>query len=139
MVTVALDSYMFIGLIQGESAAIKKMFSDLGRGRLSAVASSLVLAEVKYRIGRELGEDRAVEACVFVRAISNLSLVDVTPEIAEAAASLRLRYYSPKSQLSFADCIHAATALSKNCDFLATGDEDFSAIKELKTELVKER
>lgn len=101
------------------------------------VISSIVLMEVKYRIGRKYDSglsDRVIHA---IEAFDNLTILPVTAEVAKYAADLRDKYYKrDEKEPSYADAVHLATADMTNCDILFTGDPDFRDVDEIETEVI---
>jgi predicted nucleic acid-binding protein len=63
----------------------------------------------------------------------NLTLVDVTRDVARQAAKLRARYH-----LRPADALHAATALAHNATAFVTNDRDFTQVGDLEIVLLQD-
>lgn len=86
-------------------------------GGLPAVASSLILSEVlvfAYRGGSPATARTVRDA---IRRLPNLSVVDVTQQIADDAASVRARH-----NLRTPDAIHVATGLRRRATWMVTND-----------------
>ena len=132
----AIDSYVFLDLFlhsQQEETARKKFHKAL---QSKAVISSIALLEVKYQVMRKLSHEKAEEATFTMRNMDNVEIINVSPEIAETAADIRAKYYKKNErELSYADAIHIATAITAGCTVIITGDRDFERIEELKAEI----
>jgi predicted nucleic acid-binding protein len=63
----------------------------------------------------------------------NITLYDLTPEIAEIAADLRARY-----RLTTPDAIVGATALYAGCTHLVTNDGRFRAVPNIEVLVIRE-
>lgn len=134
---IFLDSWVWLEyLFDGEKAdaaesAIERADSP-GEGGLIAPT---VVAEVSYRIRRVDDEETAEEAIRAIRDYDHVESVPVIDEIGEYAAELRYEYYETGEQeLSYADCIHLATAsLHDECRALYSGDPDFEGLDEVET------
>ena len=101
------------------------------------IISSLVLAEVRYRILRKFGTEKADRVINAIECFENLQVVPVTAEVAKYGADLRDKYYQRgEKELSYADAIHLATALLVDCGKLYSGDPDFEGIEETTTEVI---
>jgi len=134
---IFLDSWIFLEyFLRGEKANLAEKVIDNVIRKDRAVTSATALLEVKYRIAKKFGLERAEEAAVTIQNISNLSILPVTVDIAKLAATLRMKYYTPENQLSFIDTIHLATAVLTNCNRFLTGDKDFIAAEEIKVEII---
>lgn len=133
---IALDSWVWIEFFlreRGQSVAEAALRRGEAEG---AVLSTLALAEIWYVIARKLGISGADQFLSIVERSPNLRIVPVNTTIAKYAAQLRLKYYSPKCQLSYADAVHLATAIAMRCSKFVSGDGDFSGIAEIPVEIV---
>lgn len=102
-----------------------------------AVIAPTVLMEVRYRIGRKAGVERAERVVDTIQRFEGLEVVPVTADAALTAARLREKYYERgERELSYADAIHLAIAVMTGCDVLCSGDPDFSELDEIDTEIV---
>jgi len=124
--------YIFSGEQEDEAEAVIQRADTVDVGGL---ISPTIIAEVSYRVRRVENEETAAEA---VRAIREYEYIDCMPlieEIAEYAAELRFKYYTPgERELSYADAIHLATAVVHDeCDVLYSGDPDFDDLAEIET------
>jgi predicted nucleic acid-binding protein len=100
------------------------------------VISTMALAEIRFHIARKFGLQHADEALHFVANIPNLTILPLVTDAARLAAGLRLKYYSVKRPLSFADATHIATAVLAGCSMFHSGDPDFRGIEEIRTVVV---
>ena len=105
--------------------------------REKGIISSLVLAEVRYRILRKFGSEKADRVIHAIESFEKLQVVPVTAEVAKYGADLRDKYYQRgEKELSYADAIHLATAVLTSCGKLYSGDPDFEGIEEIETRVV---
>lgn len=119
-----LDAYAVIAYLQDEPAAdaIEPVVTR------PSVISALNVAEVVDRLVRLYGwaaEDVRSAFAVMERA--GLRIVPLTDELAIRAGWLRARRYDATSEVSMADCVAAATALSEKLP-LATADPALVAV-----------
>ncbi len=127
--TLGLDTSVFIYYFErpAEFPLLLALFSHLGEGRISAVASAVVLTELYpvplKQANREL-LNRYRE--FFALAEPHLTLEPVTRATAERAAQLRARY-----QLTTPDSLHLATAIECHADFFLTNDVQLKRVKEV--------
>ena len=126
---IFLDSWVFIEYFSSNenknSASLIENFTD------TRAISSVVIAEVKYRISKKFDNIKASEAIDVINSLQNLRILPVTKEIAEFAAELRIKYYNKERQISYIDAINLATAIKVGCDAFYTGDPDFDGIDEI--------
>lgn len=105
--------------------AVRTLFDDIARGRLRAVASAVVVAEVLTGPrGLPLDDPRRTTYGDFFRTFPNVQVRAVTYDVAEAAAALRVKY-----DLETPDAIVAATALTELCVTLYTNDPKLCRIE----------
>ncbi|MDY6764558.1 MAG: PIN domain-containing protein [Halobacteria archaeon] len=101
------------------------------------VIASTVLLEVRYRINRKFGGEKADRVTTLINSFDNLEILPVTAEAAIYAADLRRKYYKrDERELSYADAIHIAIASMTECDELYTGDPDFENVDEIQTHII---
>ena len=133
---VLLDSSVFLHhFLQGpKKEKSRVIISNLVANRLSGIISSVCLMEVKYHVMQEKGHKKAEEIMFLIKKIENVEIIEVSEQIAERAADIRRKYYSKERPMSFADAIHIATAIEKNCSKIIAADSDFDDIKEIRTE-----
>lgn len=140
MASIFLDSSIFLNyFLNGPKFQKSSRFIvDLDNGQMKAVINTMCILEIKYHILQEKGHEQAEQAIFLIKRNSNLEIVPITSEIAERAAELRSKYYDRNERpLSFADSLHLATAIEKNCSKLVTADSDFKDITEMRTEYIK--
>lgn len=98
------------------------------------VLSAIALMEIKYRGIKKFGAMDTKKILHKIKSSENISIIDVTKEIAELAADLRIKYYDKENKpVSYADMINLATAVMMKCDKFYSGDTDFEDIEEIKT------
>jgi predicted nucleic acid-binding protein len=102
------------------------IFERMEAGLLTSLASVICLTEI-YSGPLRKGYTALFEEYKRVFATyPNLSLIPVTPEIAEQAAILKAKY-----QLRTPDAIHVATGLVHKAEIFVSNDEALRSIKEL--------
>ncbi len=136
MVTVLLDSSVFLDyFLKGPKLEkARKIIQNLNNSTLKGCISSVCLMEIKYHVIRERGHNSAEEVMFFIKRMNTIEIVALNDQIAERAADIRVKYYSKERPLSFADAVHIATAIEKDCSKIITADSDFDDIKEIRTE-----
>ena len=136
---LALDTSLVMDLLSGESALVAKAkwyFKLVSQQ--SCVVSSVLLTELVFHIARRRGSLFAAEAAVLIRNYPNLTVIDVTDEIAIMAGNLRNKYYNRRDrEISFLDCIHLATAVISGATLFVTSDNDFAGVDEIKVALYR--
>jgi len=138
MERILLDSHVFLDyLLRSEKEKhAKEVIGRISAGSAEGVVSAIALAEVKYKIHKIMGHDKAETAMFLIKELPNTIIVSVDANIAESAADLRFKYYKNKErELSYADSIHIATALASGCTLIVSGDPDFEGIEEIKTKV----
>lgn len=137
MENVFLDSSVFLDYFLGgpKKEKSRNFIYNIVYKKIKGIINSICILEVKYHIVREKGHDKAEDAIFFIKNIENLEIVYITDVIAERAADIRIKYYSKDKPMSFADALHIATAIEKNCSKIITADSDFSGIAEMKAEI----
>ncbi len=101
------------------------------------IISSLVLAEVRYRMLQKTSKENTDRVIQSMESIDRLQILPVTARVATYGADLRNKYYQRGSlELSYADAIHLATAVLSNCQTLYSGDPDFESIEEIETDII---
>jgi predicted nucleic acid-binding protein len=126
--TVLVDTNPLIYMLEGNplAARFRGLFSDIDRGRLTALVTPTTVAEVvsgPLKIGKEALAER------YRRALTDnagWSVRDLDADIAVLAARLRLRY-----KLKLPDAMQLAAAVREGCYALITHDRDFAAVTEL--------
>lgn len=128
--TVGLDTSVFIYYFERPVAfsLLLALFSHVGGGRISAVASVTVLTEL-YPMPLKQANHELLNRYreFFALAEPRLTLEPVTRAIAERAALLRARY-----QLATPDSLHLATAAERRADLFLTNDGQLERVKEVR-------
>lgn len=121
--TVAVDTAPFIYLLDGHARFADQfagLFASADAGDLRIALSTITLAEVltgPFKAGKTALARR------YEKALSQYTLVPVSPAIAALAAQLRAHY-----RLKLPDAIQLATALDIGASALVTHDRDFSQV-----------
>lgn len=97
--------------------AAAEWMERVAAGRIAAVASALLLAEVLVPAYRAGNAGAARQARTALERIPNFELLQVSASIADAAARLRAAH-----GLRTPDALHVATALDQRVDCLVTND-----------------
>jgi len=138
MEKILLDSHVFLDyLLHSEKEKhAEKLITDITNGKSNGVVSTITLAEVKYRMQKIAGHDKAETAMFLIKDLPNTEIISVNSNIAETAADVRFKYYKKKErEISYADSIQVATAMLTGCTLIVSGDLDFKGIEEVKTEV----
>lgn len=122
---IGLDTNIFMNVLRDESGTASSVgiLEEIESGNLLGIASTLVLAEIAtlfYREGDFEGGKRAIE---LVEDMPNLMLVDLTSDVVDSCARLKVRY-----KLSLADAIILNAALVLSADIFVTRDTDFDGV-----------
>lgn len=135
---ILLDSHVFLDYFlrsENEKKA-KELVSTVINGKAGGIVSAIALAEIKYKILKMLGHDKAENAMFLIKNAPNMIVVDVSDDIAESAADIRYKYYKKNErEMSYADAIQIATALVSECTLIVSGDPDFEGLDEIKIEV----
>jgi predicted nucleic acid-binding protein len=124
---ILLDSVSIVYYLERNPtyyAAASEWMERVNTGRLTAAASSLLLAEVlvpAYRAGKPAAARQARAA---LERIPNLELLDVTAAVSDVAARLRAEH-----NLRTPDALHVATALNEGVDWLVTNDRRLKRVE----------
>lgn len=122
-----------------ENKASRTLVNQIMAGNLNACSPTIMIAEVKWFIGRIVKTslplevmDRAdeVEGLLPQTLGDSFRFVDVDFAIAALAADFRLAYYSKKNTFSYNDGIYLATASLTECTALVTTDPHLLKTKE---------
>lgn len=117
---VVIDTPAFIYFLENHPQyrpLAAELFTRVESGRLSALASVLVLAELLVPYHRQGDLAAASGLSAAIRSIGNLAVKPVTASIAERASFLRARY-----GITAFDAVHAATGLLGSVGWLVTND-----------------
>jgi predicted nucleic acid-binding protein len=121
---VALDTAVFIYHLEGNQQYLEltsELFAGIEEGRWQGVTSVITLMElsvVPWRVGR--GEVARHYETLLVN-YPNLTLAEVTRQIARRAARLRAEF-----AIGAADAIHISTSLVHDADAFITNDRRLS-------------
>lgn len=132
---IGLDSWVFLEYYSLGSKREKCEKLIFGKGK--KIVSTIVLMETIYKATKKLGKIKTKEIVRNIIGSTSITLVGVDRDIAERAANLRLKYYEKdKRELSYADCIHLATAILSKCKKFYSGDADFKGVKEIPIKII---
>jgi predicted nucleic acid-binding protein len=130
--TIFLDTAPIIYYIEAHpqfGPLAKEIVNSFQSGSLTAFSSVITLVEVLPK-PVQTGNDKLVKKfSEFLRAGKNISLLDISTDIAESAGRLRGRYTSLKAM----DAIQIAVSISVGADAFITNDVRLKQITELKT------
>jgi predicted nucleic acid-binding protein len=108
------------------------MWQKLRSGEISIVTSELAVLETLVMPIRQSNNDliRRYETLLFS---SEVNLISIAQSILKSAATIRAH-----NNIKTPDSIHAATAMSSQCDFFITNDAGFRKISGLPTIILKD-
>ncbi|MDO8886338.1 type II toxin-antitoxin system VapC family toxin [Candidatus Oleimmundimicrobium sp.] len=148
METFCIDASVFLHVLLSRHSktsrenveASEKVIDLLQEEKILAVAPAVVMAEIKWVIGREnknfpskqlkekFGE---IDALFFQFLRKNLEIVSIDVDLASEAAEYRLKYYSRQNDFSYNDALYLATALRKKAKYLITTDTHLLKVEEI--------
>ena len=134
---VLLDSSVFLEVLlhDEKEKQASEIINSIACGKIAGVTSALCVTEVKQQVLKRFGSAKGDDAVYFVTGLPNSQTVDVTPEIASAAADLRFKYYDGKRRkMSLADAVQIATAIKTGCNKIITRDSDYQNLEEIAAE-----
>lgn len=135
--SIFLDTAPVIYYIEGHphfGPLAKEAVDSFRSDRLRAFSSVVTLTEVLSK-PIEVGDEKlANKFAEFLRHGENLTLIEISEEIAEAAGRLRGKY----KDLRTIDAIQIATALDVGADVFLTNDIRLKKIKEIKVLVLKD-
>ncbi len=122
---IGLDTNIFLNVLKEESGmeSSAMLLEHIESGKVLGVTSTLVLAEIVtlfYREGDYVGGKRVLD---LLKDFPNLTLVDLTSDIVDSCAKLKVTY-----KLSLADAIVLDAALELHADVFVTRDPDFDSV-----------
>ena len=126
---VGLDTAPLIYFIEENSIYLERVcafFTAMEQGEFQIVSSTLVLTEVLVHPLRASNTALAQDYRDILFTQENLTIVSVSPAIAERAAQLRAKH-----NLRTPDAIQIATALQANAAFFLTNDARLPSIADL--------
>jgi predicted nucleic acid-binding protein len=130
---IYLDTFVFMDMLSGQKEHVVKAKKYIGK---KAIVSSVILTELTYHLLRHGAKEKTDEIIFYVKSLPNLTIIDVSNEIAEIAGQIRVRYRRKlNKKLTYFDSIHLATALVNNAKKFVTGDRGFIGIREIEIEV----
>jgi predicted nucleic acid-binding protein len=126
---IAFDAVSFIYFLERHPThyrSAKELFERIEKGKIEAVASTLVLTELLVQAFREDDLSRAQNVLRLLAHFPHLKLIEVTASIAFEASQIRA-----KSSLRTPDALHLATALMQKVDWFVTNDKAFTRLQNL--------
>lgn len=126
---IALDTVSFVYFLERHPtyySSAKDLFERIEKGKIEAVASTLVLTELLVPAFRAQDSSRAQEVLRLLTHFPHLKLIEVTANIASEASRIRA-----ESSLRTPDALHLATALMQKADWFVTNDKAFSRLPNL--------
>src|SRR3989344_5841501 len=132
---IFLDSWIWIEYFS-QDEKYKEVEKILG-GNEKIVISTTVILEVKYRISKKFGIEKADSAINVIENFPDISVMPISVDTAKLAADMRIKYYKARErEISFIDSLHLAAALLTGCKKFYSGDSDFKDIEEIKTMII---
>jgi uncharacterized protein len=130
-----IDSNVFIYPIIYDVAQEPKVkraneiLHSIARGELQAFTSTLTWDEVVWVVRKTMGREEAVSQGKKLLGFSNLQWITADENVLSQAQGLLAKY-----NLRPRDCIHVASAVSKQIKLIISDDEDIDLVKEVKRE-----
>ena len=126
---IALGTASFVYFLERHPTyypTAKDLFERIEKGKIEAVASTLVLTELLVPAFRAEDSSRAQEVLRLLTHFPHLKLIEVTASIASEASRIRA-----ESSLRTPDALHLATALMQKADWFVTNDKTFTRLPNL--------
>ncbi len=126
---IAIDTVSFIYFLERHPTyyhSAKNLFERIEKGKIEAVASTLVLTELLVPAFRADDLSRAQDVLRLLTHFPHLTLIEVTASIAFEASRIRAT-----SSLRTPDALHLATALMQKVDWFVTNDKAFTRLPNL--------
>ena len=126
---IALDTVSFVYFLERHPTyylPAKGLFERIEKGKVGAVASTLVLTELLVPAFRAGDSSRAQEVLRLLAHFPHLKLIEVSVSIAYEASRIRA-----ESSLRTPDALHLATALIQQTDWFVTNDKTFKRLPNL--------
>ncbi|BAZ70812.1 putative PilT protein (plasmid) [Fischerella sp. NIES-4106] len=133
--TIYIDTSVVIYTIEGNPdyySLLQPLWSKFYTGEIQIVSSELILMEVLV-VPLRNGNNSLVADYEELLLSSQVQLISITQSILQQAANLRA-----KTNLKTPDAIHAATALSVNCNQFITNDKGFRNVPGLPVVILSE-
>ena len=132
---IFLDSWVWLEYVfDGDDAtAAEEVIQRANTAETSGLIAPTVIAEVSYRVRRVEDDATAAETVSAIHDFEHIESMPLIDAIAEYAAELRADHYKPgQRELSYADAIHLATAITHDdCNALYSGDPDVGDISDI--------
>lgn len=129
---IILDANIFLNVIFEEKQFLessRKLLKQIESKKFDARISAITLAEIIWIVHRESGLKKAKEVQSYMRELSDLQIVKITP-IEERAVFGTLSLIE-KYGLSLVDALVVSTAIINKCN-VVTRDEKIKKVKEIK-------
>lgn len=126
---IAIDTVSFIYFLERHPTyyrSAKNLFERIEKGKIEAVASTLVLTELLVPAFRADDLSRAQDVLRLLTHFPHLTLIEVTASIAFEASRIRAT-----SSLRTPDALHLATALMQKVDWFVTNDKALTRLPNL--------
>ncbi len=126
---IAIDTVSFIYFLERHPTyyrSAKNLFERIEKGKIEAVASTLVLTELLVSAFRADDLSRAQDVLRLLTHFPHLTLIEVTASIAFEASRIRAT-----SSLRTPDALHLATALMQKVDWFVTNDKALTRLPNL--------
>ena len=126
---IALDTVSFVYFLERHPThyrPAKDLFERIEKGKIEAVASTLVLTELLVPAFRAEESSRAQDVLRLLVHFPHLKLIEVTATIAYEASRIRA-----ESSLRTPDALHLATALMQKVEWFVTNDKAFTQLDNL--------
>jgi len=127
---VGIDTSPFIYLIEAHPhylSLVAPLFAHIDAGEISAVTSTITLAEVTVLPLRLQRNDLRQQYVNFLLNSRNLDLVAIDIHVAQAAAELRAQY-----GVRLPDALQLAAARAAGCDCFVTNDRTLKQVTDLR-------
>lgn len=126
---IAIDTVSFIYFLERHPTyyrSAKNLFERIEKGKIEAVASTLVLTELLVPAFRADDLSRAQDVLRLLTHFPHLTLIEVTASIAFEASRIRAT-----SSLRTPDALHLATARMQKVDWFVTNDKALTRLPNL--------
>jgi hypothetical protein len=127
---IFLDANVFLYAVGGASphrGPCRDLLAAAGDGRIDAVTSVEVLQEILYVRARRTNASDAAEAV-----LAAAELVGEVLPVTKEDVLLGCRLYEKHERLGSRDAIHAAVMQNNNLHLVASLDQDFDVLKEIR-------
>lgn len=127
---VGLDTNIFMGIFLEEKEKLEpslRILKLISNGILEGVVSSISLIEVATLFYQKKEASKGRKAVGFIRAFPNITIVDVTVDMALNIAETKV-----SGKLSLADAIVLSSAIELTSDAFLTYDNAFAKVKNIR-------